>query len=951
VLASDVIRQDPGAVGRDVLRIVGALVDELGGRPGGRPVRLDDALDRDLGIGSLERVELLLRLEQRFGVRLADAVMAEAVSPRDLVTAIQGAGPPTPEAVPPPRPPLGEAAPAPAGARSLVDVLAWHAEASPERVHVFLRDEDGRQRPITYGSLWDRAGRIAAALRERKLGRGDTVAIMLRTEEAFFQVFFGVLLAGAVPVPIYPPFRRDLIEDYARRQVGILRNADARAIVTFPEALRVAALLRSRAPSLRHVVAAGDLGRAGGPGPAVEGAAPGDPALIQYTSGSTGEPKGVLLSHANLLANIRAIGEGIRVRPDDVAVSWLPLYHDMGLIGSWLGALYFGIPIAILSPLAFLARPARWLQAIHAHRATVSAAPNFGFDLCARRITDEELAGLDLSSWRLALNGSEPVSPETIERFTRRFAPRGFRPGAMCPVYGLAEASVALTMPAPGAGPRVDTVGRKPFQEAGRAVPASADEPAPLHFVSCGSPLPRHQVRVVDREGRPLEERLEGRIEFRGPSVTEGYWRNPTATRAALRDGWMDSGDLGYWADGELFITGRQKDLIIKAGRNLYPQEVEDIVGAIPGIRKGCVAAFGVHDPAVGTERLVVIAETRARDQAERERLRAAAMDRVVAALGIPADAVVIADPHAVLKTSSGKVRRSATRAAYLEGTVGRPGRSVAAQWTRLILGDLGARARRAAGRLPVLARGVYLGLLLLLTVPPLWLLVLVAPTGPVADRVARGWCRLILALSGCSLRLEGTAHLAATSGPVILAANHASYLDVVVLLAALPVDFRFVAKRELVATPLVGRVIRKVGHLTVERGQASRSVADAERITRALRDGLSVLVFPEGTFVRAPGILPFRLGGFKAAMDTRCPIVPIAIRGARAILPADSWMPRPGPITVTIGAPIAPEPDGWPAMVRLRDRARAEMVRHSGEPPADRHPNPLTSMGERANG
>ena len=932
------VRRDPRAVGHDVLAIVSTLVDELGGRPGDRPVGLDDRLDRDLGIGSLERVELLLRLEQRFGVRLPDPVMADAVSPRDLVAAVRGAGPTPPEAPVPAAPPLGEAAPPPVAARSLVSVLAYHAEATPERAHVLLREEDGRERPITYGALWHRARAVAAGLRDRKLGPGDTVAIMLRTEAAFFDAFFGVLLAGAVPVPVYPPFRRDLIEDYARRQVGILTNAGARAIVTFPEAVRVAALLRSRAASMRHIVTVADLGETEATSIAAGG--PGAPALIQYTSGSTGAPKGVLLSHANLLANIRAIGEAIQVRPDDVAVSWLPLYHDMGLIGSWLGALYFGIPIAILSPLAFLARPARWLHAIHAHRATVSAAPNFGFDLCARRIGDEEIRGLDLSSWRLAMNGSEPVSPETIERFGRRFGPYGFRPRAMCPVYGLAEASVALTIPAPGAGPRVDTIARQAFQQAGRAVPAASGEPAPLQLVSCGPPLPGHQVRVVDRGGRPLGERVEGRIEFRGPSVTEGYWRNPAATRAALRDGWMDSGDLGYWADGELFVSGRVKDLIKKAGRNLYPQEVEDIVGDIPGIRKGCVAAFGVHDPDVGTERLVVVAETRAHEPAERLRLREAVMDRVVVALGVPADVVVIADPHAVLKTSSGKVRRGATRAAYLDGVMGRPGRRIAVQWARLLTGALGARLRQAAAWLPALARAAYLGALLLLTLPPLWLAVLLAPTGPIADRASRRWCRLILALSGCALRLEGEEHLT-TAGPVILAANHASYLDVVVLLAALPLPFRFVAKRELGRAPVVGRVIRKVGHLMVERGQASRSVADAERVTRALRTGRSVLVFPEGTFARPPGILPFRLGGFKAAVDTGCPVIPVTIRGAREILPAEEWLPRPGPITVAVSPPVRHDADGWPAMVRLRDRVRAEIARRSGEPAVDRSYTP----------
>jgi 1-acyl-sn-glycerol-3-phosphate acyltransferase len=933
------IRQDPRALGRDVLAIVSSLVDELGGGSGGRPTGLDDRLDRDLGIGSLERVELLLRLEHRFGVRLPDAVMAEAVSPRDLVTAIQGAEPPTHEPLPPARPAVGEAALPPAGARSLVEVLAWHADATPDRVHVFLRDEDGGERPITYGALWRRARAIATGLRDRDVGRADNVAIMLRTEEAFFATFFGVLLAGGVPVPVYPPFRRDLIEDYAQRQVGILENAGARAIITFPEAMRVATLLRSRVPSVRHVVTANNLARAQLTSPSP--AAPDEPALIQYTSGSTGAPKGVLLSHANLLANIRAIGDAIQIRPGDVAVSWLPLYHDMGLIGSWLGALYFGIPIVILSPLAFLARPARWLQAIHAHQATISPAPNFGFDLCARRITDEELRGLDLSSWRLALNGSEPVSPETIERFAGRFSPWGFQPRAMCPVYGLAEASVALTIPVPGVGPRIDTIAREPFQHAGRALAAPAGEAAPLQFVSCGRPLPGHEVRVVDRKGRPLGEREEGRIEFCGPSVTAGYWRNPTATRAARRDGWMDSGDLGYWANGDLFITGRAKDLIKKTGRNLYPQEVEDIVGAIPGIRKGCVAAFGVHDPSVGTERLVVVAETRRPGALERERLRAAVMQGVVAALGVPADVVVIADPHAVLKTSSGKVRRGATRAAYLQGVMGRPGRSIAGQWTRLLLGGGAARIRGAASRLPALVGGAYLASLLLLTIPPLWLLVRLAPTGPAADRAVRLWCRLILALSGCSLRLEGGNHLTSVAGPVILAANHASYLDVVVLLAAVPLPFRFVAKHELARAPLVGCVIRKVGHLTVERGQAARSVTDAGRIIGALQAGLSVLVFPEGTFARAPGILPFRLGGFKAAADTGRPVIPVTIRGAREILPAYAWLPAPGPVTVTVSAPIMAEENGWRAMVRLRDRTRAEISRRSGEPAVGRSYTP----------
>ncbi|HET7874392.1 MAG TPA: AMP-binding protein [Methylomirabilota bacterium] len=919
-----------GIVERQVLDVVGNLVAELGGPPARRPVGLSDSLERDLGIGSLERVELLLRLEQAVGVRLPDSAMSEAATPADLVAAVAVARPSAPEGIREPIAPLAAGIPAPASAATLLEVLDWHARLHPERVHIYLRGEDDREEPITYGQLQDEARAVATGLRAGGLARGDRVALMLRTEAGFFRAFFGILWAGGIPVPLYPPYRPDQIEDYAARQVRILRNAEARVLISFPQALRVAGLLRSRVPGLRGMVLVDQLARFGGKEVAPHTAAA-EAALIQYTSGSTGAPKGVLLSHSNILANIQAVGQALDIRPDDVAVSWLPLYHDMGLIGCWLGSLYWGVPVVILSPLGFLSRPARWLWALHAHRGTVSAAPNFAFDLCVRKVAEDELRGLDLSSWRLAMNGSEPVSPETMERFTRRFARYGFRADAMCPVYGLAEASVALTVPPLGRPPRVDAVAREPFETRGEAWPAGAEEPAPLRFPSCGCPLPGHEVRLVDEAGRPVGERLQGRIEFRGPSVTGGYFRNPEANRHAFRDGWMDSGDLGYWAQGELFVTGRQKDIIIKAGRNLYPQEVEELVGAIPGVRKGRVAVFGLPDPAIGTERLVVVAESRETEPGGRERLRAAVLDRVVAALGLPPDTVVIAGPGSVLKTPSGKIRRSAMREAYLRGDIARGGASTRAQWARLILRAGASRIADGLRRVRELAYGVYVGALLLLTMPALWALVALAPSGRAADRTARLWCRLILDLAACPLRVEGLEHLRGTM-PAVLVANHASYLDVVTLLAALPIDLRFVAKRELLRSPLVGTVIRRVGHLAVERVERTQSIADAERVTGALRDA-SILVFPEGTFLRPPGILPFRLGAFKAAVETGRPVIPISIQGTRDILPADSWLPRPRPITVAVGPPLKPEGTGWPEMVRLRDRARAEIAGRSGEP------------------
>ena len=501
----------------------------------------------------------------------------------------------------------------------------------------------------------------------------------------------------------------------------------------------------------------------------------------------------------------------------------------------------------------------------------------------------------------------------------------------MCPVYGLAESSVALTAPPIGRLPRVDRVAREPFQRLGEAHPAMPEEPSPLRFVSCGRPLPGHMVRIVDADGQPVGERTDGRVEFSGPSVTSGYFNNPEATRAAFHDRWMDSGDLGYWADGEIFITGRRKDVIIKAGRNFYPQEVEEVVGDIPGIRKGCVAAFGLADPEIGTERLVVVAESRETKPEARERLREAVIDRVVAALGIPPDIVAISDAGSVPKTSSGKLRRSAAREAYLSGKLARGLPSARIQWVRLLAGGIGAHASRLVHQAGALAYAGYVGGLLLLTLPPLWGLLLLVPRGRTTDRLVRLWCRVLLALGGCSIRVEGMENLLAME-PAVLASNHASYLDSVVFLAALPKEFLFVAKRELLSTPIISTVIRKAGHLTVERVDLLRSVADAERAAAVLRGGASLLFFPEGTFVRAPGLLPFKLGAFKAAVEAGRPVIPVTIRGTRDILPADTWLPRRGAITVAVGEPIKPEGSGWPEMVRLMDRVRAEIDNRLGE-------------------
>jgi acyl carrier protein len=912
-----------------VLEIVGGLAAELGGSAR-RPPRLDDTLDRDLGISSLERVELLLRLEQAFGVRLPDAVMAEAQTVGSLVQAIRaGAAADAVESRPGPVESAGPALGAPSSTRSLVDVLRWHAERTPDRPHVHLRRDDGSEVAITYGRLFADASFVAAGLVDRGVAPHEPVVLMLRTEEAFFSAFFGALLAHAVPVPVYPPVRADQLLEYVRRQQAIVSNAGARVLVTFPEAARMATLIRGHAPTLETIATVDQL-RSAEPAPAVSPAGDAS-ALIQYTSGSTGAPKGVLLSHANLLANIRAIGEGLDVRPDDVCVSWLPLYHDMGLIGAWLAPLYFGLPVSIMSPLAFLARPARWLQAIHAHRGTVSAAPNFAFDLAARKIADEDIAGVHLGTWRLALNGSELVSPDTIDRFTQRFAGVGFRPEAMCPVYGMAESSVGLTMTPLGRRPRVDSIARATFENARRIEPAAPDDPHPLRFVSCGRPLPGHEVRVADANGEELAERREGHIWFRGPSMTAGYYRNPEATAAVMRGGWMDSGDLGYLADGDLFITGRAKDVIIQGGRNVSAQEVEEVVAGVPGIRRGCVAAFGVHDPALGTERLVIVAETRERDETARDRLQQTVTEQVVSALGTPPDIVVIAAPGAVPKTSSGKIRRSAARDAYVRGTLGHR-QSGMRQWVGLAAAAVLDPARRAGRRAASLLFTARVVTSVACTLPFLWAYLVTTSSGSRARIAVRRWSRLILLLCGVRPEARGLNEFEGlTSGLVV--ANHASYIDPIVLMATLPLDLHFVAKRGLTDYPVLGTVIRRGGYVTIERADPSQRLAGADDVVARLEQGPWLAVFPEGTFDRRPRLLPFRLGAFRAAVETGRPIVPVALAGTRDMLPDGTWLFRPARLSVHVYPPLRPTGVGWQEIVRLRDAARDQIAQGCGEP------------------
>jgi hypothetical protein len=422
---------------------------------------------------------------------------------------------------------------------------------------------------------------------------------MLPTSRAYLNAFYGTLLAGGVPVPLYPPARLTTIEDHMTRHVGILKNAGASIMITIPEAKALAYLLRAQVESLRAVLMPSDL-EGDGSGFLPARGKSGDLGFLQYTSGSTGSPKGVVLTHANLLVNVRAMGKAVDVTPDDVFVSWLPLYHDMGLIGGCFATMFLGFPVVLMSPLAFLSHPGAWLRAIHRHRGTISGGPNFCYELCLRRIPDEQMEGVDLASWRFAFNGAEPVSPETIRAFTEKFARWGFRQNAMAPVYGLAECTVGLAFTSPGEPWRMDALDREHFSMTGEAREASAGDASPLKVVGCGRVLEGHDLRVVDAAGLELPDGNEGSAPVSRPLGHLGLLPQPVGHQVALRRRVAQHRRPRLPARRHGLHHRPREGHHHPRRAQRQPLELEQAVGDLAGVRRGCVAVFGTPRSGLG---------------------------------------------------------------------------------------------------------------------------------------------------------------------------------------------------------------------------------------------------------------------------------------------------------------------------------------------------------------
>jgi acyl-CoA synthetase (AMP-forming)/AMP-acid ligase II len=560
--------------------------------------------------------------------------------------------------------------------RTLNEALQHYSDPARDRKILYMLDYKNREEPLTYRDILDRGAVFAALLQKEGLQRGDRVVIMLPTCSAFIYLYFGTLLAGGIPIPTYPPFSFGNNAHFLDNLRHIFQSSQAKFFGTDPRILGSFQDTFEEFPFLKRVFNVDEIDfrdtetAARAEFPAADA---GDIALIQYTSGSTGFPKGVVLTHRNLLHNIHAILEALDIREgEDFGVSWLPLFHDMGLIGCLLTSIYTGVPCALMPTETFMMRPERWLQNISKYRATISPSPNFGYYLCTRLVRKSKLNGVDLSSWRAALSGAEAVDINVLDKFEELFAPIGFHRSAFLPAYGLAESSLAVTIASRENNLRIARLDRDRLENDGVAVPYEGDDANLTKIVGVGRPVQGAEVGIFDADGNPVPDGRVGEIWIGGHSVTRGYYNSPDHTRQAFTDSWFRTGDLGFLDEGDLFITGRIKELIIKRGRNYYPYDIEKALWQIGGIREGRCAAFASWNSDASSEDLVLIIETGKR-QAEEDNFRGLTKQiqkAVLENIGLKPDRIVFVQPKSIPKTSSGKIQRLLCKKMLEEGTL-----------------------------------------------------------------------------------------------------------------------------------------------------------------------------------------------------------------------------------------------------------------------------------------
>lgn len=558
-------------------------------------------------------------------------------------------------------------------ARTLPRVFWEHAQADPHRTALQLIEAHD-DRPLSWRELIQGAAGCARALAAAGVRPDEVVVLILQHGPALVQSFLGALLHGSIPSIM--PFLTEKLdpEQYRRSLAALIEITRPAAVITDPGFADEVQAAAPAGSSLRAVLLADAITPDPAPDPAALAGLDRPPesiCLLQHSSGTTGLQKGVALSHQAVLNQVDVYGRVIGMSPADVVVSWLPLYHDMGLIAGFLMPLLVNAPLVLMSPFDWVRAPARLLQAVTRHRGTLSWLPNFAYNFCATKIRDRDLEGVDLSSWRAVINCSEPMRLASHQAFLERFQPYGLAPQALATCYAMAENVFAVTQGGIEAPVNVDRVDARALVVERIARPAS-DGREILPMLSAGPPIPNTRVRVVDDDGADLGERRIGEIALQSDCMLTGYYHRDDLTARAFRDGWYVTGDLGYLAGGQVYITGRKKDLIIVGGKNVYPQDLEELAGQVPGVHPGRVVAFGVFNEAAGTEEVVLLAEADHADPDERRRIADGIRARVTRGSDVAPRAVRIVEPRWLLKTSSGKVARGANRDKYLAELAGR---------------------------------------------------------------------------------------------------------------------------------------------------------------------------------------------------------------------------------------------------------------------------------------
>lgn len=838
-------------------------------------------LEVELGLGSLERLELIRRLEKRLGRSIEGQPIFTAryvsdlfgdlsvrMEPRSEVSLSQRILPKLPE-----------------HAETLLEALAYHNQQQGCEIAYIHLHQDQEAAAPTYSELLLESRKVSAGLRAKGVRPGDKVAIMLPTSTEFFSAFFGILNAGAVAVPLYPPMRLDQFDDFLARQDAILSNCEAKILITLPQFIPVATVLEQRS-SLASITSVKELRRSAPD--SVYQAAGDDIALLQYTSGSTGHPKGVPLTHRNLLVNIWALGHGFGIKDGSVSISWLPLYHDMGLIGMALLSLVFGCPIVLMAPDQFLAKPVRWLKAFSDYRGTHTCAPNFAYAICAHKIDDSELEGLDLSSWDIALNGAEPVIPSTVRAFNERFEPYGFRETSAFPGYGLAEATLAVSVNPIARGLKVLKLDREVLLKDGRVVPGQ-DEVA-----SCGFLVDNMEVRVVGDEG-PLPEGNQGHIEIRGASVMSGYLGHPPV------DDWLRVGDLGFFWEDELYITGRSKDLIVVGGRNIHPSDLEAEVGRLRGVRAGCVAAVGIESD--GTQKVLILAELRKANpdiQTDIQR----AVNKVAS---VPCE-VALLEPRTLPKTPSGKIRRQESKRRYLAGTLKPP---------KITAKSLKTAAKAWVGAAPKKIKRGLRGAWCWANLVNCWLDL------TVFRRSLRASTKKLFRRLGIKVTVEGQPYGA---GPLVVVSNHASLIDALLMFATWEGEpLKFAMAESTTKHPLLKSLAQR--QLVIRRGQGG-GVAALEQLRDGLEGGSCVAVFPEGGIEHSSGLRGFAIGAFQACVQSGARLQPVAISGSRQVLPQGEMIADVGEVRISYLPVMEPMPGGFKEAAGLSKQVREQIAK-----------------------